>query len=193
MAVGDAISALCQARGDALAVLTMSAIVFWPELREDDYRLLGLMGGAGSIGLGLAIGAPERRVIVVDGDGSLQMQLGVLAAIAGAGPRNLVHAVIDNRIYAVSGGQPTAGSLDWAGMMLAAGYPSAVACQTPEQLGTAVAAATDGPVGIVARCRSERPSLPPAPFASIRSRDEARRLRAALARGRASGKPQALR
>jgi phosphonopyruvate decarboxylase len=74
-------------------------------------------------------------VLVVDGDGSLQMQLGVLAAIAGAAPPNLVHIVIDNGIYAISGGQPTAGPIDWQGVMLAAGYAAVVTCDIPDRLG----------------------------------------------------------
>jgi thiamine pyrophosphate-dependent acetolactate synthase large subunit-like protein len=87
MTVEQATGAILGARGDAVGVVTMSAIAYWSQMREDDYRLMGLMGAAGSIGLGLVIGAPDRRVLVVDGDGSLQMQLGVLAAIADAAPR----------------------------------------------------------------------------------------------------------
>jgi phosphonopyruvate decarboxylase len=86
------------------------------------------MGGASALGLGLALARPERRVIVFDGDGSLLMQLGSLATIAGAGPRNLVHMVFKNGVYHTSGSQEIPGGLtvDFAMMAKAAGYRGAV-------------------------------------------------------------------
>ena len=69
------------------------------------------MGGASSLGLGLALARPDRRVIVFDGDGSLLMQLGSLATIAGAAPRNLVHFLFKNGVYHTSGAQGIPGGL----------------------------------------------------------------------------------
>lgn len=164
-------------RADAIAVVTMSPLGSWGEPGPSDFRLLGTMGAASSIGLGLAVGRPERAVWVVDGDGSLLMQLGVLSAIADAAPPNLTLILIDNGIYAVSGAQPVPGPVDWPALLAAAGL-RAVACETPEQLRTALRDPGEGPRAIVARCERRRPSYPPGLFASIRSDEEAARIRA---------------
>lgn len=171
---------LQEQRGDALAVLTMSPIAFWDE-REDDYRLIGLMGSAGAIGLGLALGRPERRILVVDGDGSLLMQLGVLNAIGGAKPLNLVHVVIDNSMYAISGGQPMPVSTDWPQLMLAAGFRQAVRCETREEIAAALADTADGPLGIAIACEPVRPAYPAGAF-KVNAHEEPHRVRKALQR-----------
>jgi thiamine pyrophosphate-dependent acetolactate synthase large subunit-like protein len=184
MTVEQACAVLSDGRAstDALAVLTMSAIAYWPEPRPDDYRLMGLMGSAAAIGLGLALGIDaDREVWVLDGDGSLLMQLGVLAAVADAAPRNYVHIVFDNSIYAISGAQPTPGPVDFAGLFKAAGYADGVSCQTPDELREAIehAHSTDGPVGISVRCVAERPDYPPGVFA-LNPATEAARVRETL-------------
>ena len=82
------------------------------------------MGGASSLGLGLALARPDRRVLVLDGDGSLLMQLGSLATVAGAAPRNLVHLLFKNGVYHTSGAQGIPGglSVDFVMMAKGAGY-----------------------------------------------------------------------
>ena len=82
------------------------------------------MGSASTIGLGIALAQPGRRVIVVDGDGSLLMQLGSLVTIAGAAPANLLHFVFENGVYETSGSQPLPGEgrFDLADMARGAGY-----------------------------------------------------------------------
>jgi phosphonopyruvate decarboxylase len=180
MDVEQAVSALYDHRDDAIVVMTMSAIAFWPEVGECDFRLVGTMGAAASIGLGLALGVPNRPVWVIDGDGSLLMQLAVTAAIGTAAPRNLVHVVIDNGIYAVSGAQPTPAPRDWAGLLEAAGYHVATVCETPAAVHAAISRTDPGPRAIVARCRRERPAYAPG-WLVVRPADEAARLRRALA------------
>jgi phosphonopyruvate decarboxylase len=93
------------------------------------------MGGASSMGLGLALARPERRVIVFDGDGSLLMQLGSLATVAGARPRNLVHLLFKNGVYHTSGSQEIPGGLtvDFVAMAKGAGYRSALAIHDIEE------------------------------------------------------------
>jgi thiamine pyrophosphate-dependent acetolactate synthase large subunit-like protein len=76
--------------------------------RPANFYTWGSMGVASSIGLGLAIGRPDLRVFVADGDGSLLMNLGSLATIGWTAPPNLVLIVWDNQAYATTGGQPTA-------------------------------------------------------------------------------------
>ena len=181
LSVVQAVEAISEQRGDASAVVTMSALPFWP-LRRDDYRLVSLMGGAGSIGLGLALGKPERDVWVVDGDGSLLMQLGVIPAIAHAGAPNLTHILIVNGVYAVSGAQPTPSPADWERLFLAAGYLSAHTCTTPAEIASALADSGVGPRAVVVMCSAERPSYPPDAFA-IDAAAEAARVRAAYVTG----------
>ena len=71
------------------------------------FHLRGGMGLASSIGLGIAIARPEKKVFVLDGDGSLLMNLGTLATIAHYKPRNLYHIIINNKVLGSVGGYPT--------------------------------------------------------------------------------------
>jgi len=128
MEIEQAVAVLRDECDDAIAVLTMSAIAFWGEPRPQDFRLMGTMGAAASIGLGVAVGVPDRPVVVVDGDGSLLMQLAVVAAVADTAPSNLVHVIVDNGVYAISGAQPTPAPADWVALLLGAGYADAVGC-----------------------------------------------------------------
>jgi hypothetical protein len=75
--------------------------------RPQNLYTWGSMGLASSVGLGLALARPDVRVVVLDGDGSLLMNLGSLATIGLLGPANLVVIVMDNEEYATTGGQPT--------------------------------------------------------------------------------------
>ena len=76
--------------------------------RPQNFYMLGSMGLACPIALGVALAQPKRRVIALEGDGSLLMQLGVLATIATLQPKNLSIVVMDNRAYQITGSQPTA-------------------------------------------------------------------------------------
>jgi phosphonopyruvate decarboxylase len=186
MDIAAACATLQRARNDELAVLTMSAIAYWDDVREDDYRLMGLMGSAGAIGLGLALGLGDRSVWVLDGDGSLLMQLGVTAAIGSAAPRNLTHVVFDNGIYAISGAQPTPSPDDWPGLLRAAGYTTTADCSTVDELATAVVDDSgEGPRAIVVRCEPVRPAYPAGAF-NVNPRVEAYRCRAGLTSGRSA-------
>ena len=113
-------------RGNAICVPTMTTGPAWREMAPDDLSAgcVGFMGGASSLGLGLALSRPERRVVVFDGDGSLLMQLGSLATIAGARPRNLIHLLFKNGVYHTSGAQGIPGGLtvDFVQMAKGAGY-----------------------------------------------------------------------
>jgi thiamine pyrophosphate-dependent acetolactate synthase large subunit-like protein len=90
-----------------------------------DFPLWGAMGGAAMIGLGLALAQPERRVLVVTGDGEMLMGLGALATIAVQGPDNLAVVVLDNERYGETGMQAThtAGPTDLAAVAVGAGIP----------------------------------------------------------------------
>jgi thiamine pyrophosphate-dependent acetolactate synthase large subunit-like protein len=91
--------------------------------RPQNFYMLGSMGLAAPIALGVALAQPRRRVFALEGDGSLLMQLGSLATIANLAPRNLSIIVWDNAMYQITGGQPTAtaGKADLVEMARAAG------------------------------------------------------------------------
>jgi len=148
----DALRAIAAARGDAICVPTMTTAPAWREIAPDDLSVtcVGFMGGASSLGLGLALARPARRVLVFDGDGSLLMQLGALATNAGAGARNLVHFVFKNGVYHTSGAQAVPGGLavDFVLMAKGAGYRDAYAIGELEDLRRRLPAilAAEGPV-----------------------------------------------
>jgi thiamine pyrophosphate-dependent acetolactate synthase large subunit-like protein len=91
--------------------------------RPENFYMLGSMGLAVPIALGVAIAQPERGVIALEGDGSILMQLGCLATVAARAPRNLLVVVMDNGTYQITGGQPTATGLgaDIVGIAKASG------------------------------------------------------------------------
>ena len=91
--------------------------------RPQNFYMLGSMGLAFPIALGVALAQPKRRVIALEGDGSLLMQLGCLATIASLAPKNLTMVVMDNGIYQITGSQPTpaAASADLVAISLASG------------------------------------------------------------------------
>jgi sulfopyruvate decarboxylase subunit beta len=93
--------------------------------RPNFFYLQHAMGLASSLGLGIALARPELKVVVLDGDGSLLMNLGGLTTLARYCPRNLVHVVFDNESLLSVGGFPTATSTgsDIAAMAAAAGVP----------------------------------------------------------------------
>src|SRR5215813_9411500 len=75
--------------------------------RPQNFYMLGSMGLAAPIALGVALAQPKRRVIALEGDGSLLMQLGCLSTIATLAPKNLTMVVMDNGVYQITGSQPT--------------------------------------------------------------------------------------
>ena len=85
----------------------MSRESFSCQDRSENFYLLGSMGLASSVALGVAIHQPRRKVVVMDGDGNILMGLGNLALIGALQPRNLVHLVLDNQTYGTTGDQPT--------------------------------------------------------------------------------------
>jgi phosphonopyruvate decarboxylase len=105
---------------------------------------VGSMGCAAGMGLGVAVNS-ERPVVVLDGDGAALMKMGTLGTIGAYAPRNLIHIVFDNGAYESTGGQPTVSpSVDFAGVAIACGYPSAFRCDDLAGFETAVNAALEG-------------------------------------------------
>jgi len=109
-----------------IVVSTYSSAFDWLEIRPHalNYVAVGAMGLASSHALGLAIGRPDRRVVVLDGDGSLLMNLPTLVTIAEVAPSNLVYFVSVNRTYEANGGHPIPGSsfVDFSAIAKGAGW-----------------------------------------------------------------------
>ena len=95
--------------------------------RPQNFYMLGSMGLAFPIALGVAVAQPKRHVVALEGDGSLLMQLGCLTTIAATAPKNLTLVVMDNGIYQITGGQPTpaAASTDLVAVARGCGLESA--------------------------------------------------------------------
>lgn len=125
----DCFAKIAALRGDAIVVSTYSSAFEW--MRTQPSRLnfisVGAMGQASSHALGIALGLPDERVILLDGDGSLLMNLGTLVTIAETAPCNLLHFVADNGCYEANGSHPIPGRdrVDFAAMARAAGYREA--------------------------------------------------------------------
>jgi len=143
--------------------------------RPANFYMWGAMGLTASVGLGLAIARPSRRVIVLDGDGSLLMNLGALATAAAQAPTNLTHVVWVNGLWQETGGQQiaTAGAADLAAIGRGAGLRQVVEAADPAGLSQALAraAAEPGPWLVVARIQ-ETGSREPPPVRPIHNRDE---------------------
>lgn len=127
MTAASALEVLAARRQDEIVISTMGAGREW--LKHSDHALdlcyiPSAMGHASSIGLGLALARPERQIWVLNGDGSLLMNLGTLASITAAGVENLTMIVVENGVYEVTGGQRVAGSgtVDLAGVARSCGF-----------------------------------------------------------------------
>ena len=75
--------------------------------RPENFYMIGSMGVAPAIGLGVALARPARKVLILDGDGNVLMGMGTLATIGALKPKNVVHIVFDNEVYGSTGNQPT--------------------------------------------------------------------------------------
>jgi len=107
--------------------------------RANHLYVVGGMGTASAIGFGVAHALPRQPVVVIDGDGSALMKLGVFATIGLYQPPNLLHIVLDNEAHDSTGGQQTAsGIVRFAGIAAAANYRSAFAANRPEEIREAV-------------------------------------------------------
>ena len=106
--------------------------IFEARDRPENFYLWNAMGMAASVGLGMAMAAPERRVAILDGDGALLMNLRTLATEGWRAPPNLIHIVFDNRVHHMTGQQPTAtsGPVDLAAIAPGPGFSHAERAET---------------------------------------------------------------
>jgi len=95
--------------------------------RPGNFYMIGSMGLASSIGLGVALAQPERKTLIFDGDGNVLMAMGTLAMIAACAPKNLLHIVIDNEVYESTGSQRTiSNAVPLESVALSCGYRQAL-------------------------------------------------------------------
>ncbi|MCC7347540.1 MAG: hypothetical protein IT538_09110 [Variibacter sp.] len=117
--------------------------------RQQNFYMLGSMGLAIPIGLGVALAQPHRKVFVLEGDGSLLMELGCLSTVAARAPKNLCMLLFDNGVYQITGGQPTpaAATTDFVAVARACGLHDAVWAVDEEDFDSQLdrCLATDGP------------------------------------------------
>ncbi len=130
--------------------------------RPQNFYMLGSMGLAIPIALGVAIAQPNRKVIALEGDGSLLMMLGCLTTVGARQPENLIIVVMDNGAYEITGGQPTATTqgTDLAAIARAAGIPQSHWAADEAHFDSLIdqALSTPGPHLIAARLTSAKPA-----------------------------------
>ena len=144
----DAIAHILDAAGDAVIVATTGKTgreLF--ELREargedhaHDFLTVGSMGHASALALGIALHRPQRRVMILDGDGAALMHMGALTTIGAAAPKNLVHILLNNEAHESVGGAPTAvGSVNLPAVAANVGYHVLPTAETAEELSRTLA------------------------------------------------------
>ena len=149
--------------------------------RPQSFYMIGSMGLAPALALGVALARPQRRAVVFDGDGNLLMNLGILPMIAARRPANLLHLVFDNEVYGSTGNQASPSrEVRLDRVAAAAGFATAVAVSDPESLEEAVRAVqgAPGPHFILVKVTAAEADVPRIPYTPAALRD---RFRAALA------------
>ena len=164
----DATHRLAAALGNDLVIASLghpAYDLFAAGDRDTYFYTWGSMGLASSVGLGLAMAQPDRRVVVLDGDGSLLMNLGSLATIGWVRPANLVVIVWDNGLYGTTGGQDTATArgTDLDAAARAMGISATATVKTLAELDHAMARSRSqsGPWVIVAKVDESAPAVKP--------------------------------
>lgn len=185
----DCVKLFDRLRGDAVVIAAYSTGL---DLRRHSPRPLnlytaGAMGQCSSWGLGLALGMPERKIIVLDGDGSLLMNLGSLVTIANTNPRNLYHFVCENGCYEANGSHPipSQGQIDFAGVARSAGIRRSFTFSDLDQFATELPKllALDGPV--FAALKVVQGEAVPTDYGWINAVERVQELKAALDAGKA--------
>jgi thiamine pyrophosphate-dependent acetolactate synthase large subunit-like protein len=172
----DCLKIVASQAGDTLVVSSAGAMTLeWNALRPSDgnfrVRTLGLCS---SIALGMALGLPHRKIIALDGDGSLLMNLCSLPTIARMRPKNLVHIVFDNEVYEASGSKQTATGCgtDLVGIAAAAGIRNSRWAKSVDEFTEAVVEAIKGSdvyfIGV--KVTTERTQVPPYPVDEVENK-----------------------
>lgn len=172
----DCLRAIAENAANALVVTSAGAVTLeWNALRPSDgnfrVRTLGLCS---SIALGMALGLPRRKVIALDGDGSLLMNLCSLPTLARMRPKNLIHIVFDNEVYEASGSKKTAtaAGTDLVGIARAAGIRQALWAHSVDDFAKVASDAINGDelFFIGAKVTTDRTEVPPYPMDEVENK-----------------------
>ena len=148
--------------------------------RPRNFYMIGSMGLASAIGLGLALARPDVKPVVFDGDGNLLMNLGILPMVGARRPGNFVHVVFDNEVYGSTGNQLSVSrDVRLDRVAAAAGYRTARAATSPAEIKAALGAALaqDGPHFVLIKTTAHEEPVPRIPYPPETIRD---RFRASL-------------
>lgn len=190
----EACEVIQQTAPDAVYVTTMGAMNGMDKLEVDvlSVACVPLMGGAASLGLGIALARPDKTVLVLDGDASLLMELGGLVTVAQAGPANFVHVVFNNSIqFSGLGNLETPGNTvaDFPALAKAAGYRAVRRFASIDELAQQLPGILAGPAPAfielaveseVPKLGTDFPAVEMTDARFTRMGDELRRVRAAL-------------
>lgn len=147
----DAISVVRDTLGDEVALIGTTGKIgrelFTLGHRPNQLYVVGSMGCASAVGLGVHLGsAGRRKVAVLDGDGAALMKMGAMATIGQRAPENFIHVIVDNEAHESTGGQATvSASVDFATVAAGCGYRNAWRADSPETLRAAVSEAASRP------------------------------------------------
>jgi thiamine pyrophosphate-dependent acetolactate synthase large subunit-like protein len=149
--------------------------LFLAKDRPQNFYMWNSMGMASSMGLGLAMARPQQKVIILDGDGALLMNLNSLTTAASRAPKNLIHVVWDNGQFVLTGGQPThkAYRADLAMIARGAGFTQVTSVESQDAFEEAFSHALHipGPWVLIAHIDSQRsPGRPPKSATFIKHR-----------------------
>lgn len=154
----DMMKAVAVYRGDAILIPGRSGR-YWINISDNHALDVEVgdpsMGGHGGLGLGLALARPDKKVMLFDSEGDLQMSLGMLATIAEQAPKNLYHFLIDNGVYATTGGQPVPNADNIAYDVIArgCGYPRSFAFTEVRDFERALPDIMGGPGPVFVACK----------------------------------------
>ena len=144
--------------------------------RPNQLYMVGSMGCASSLGLGLSLAQPDRRIVVIDGDGAALMRMGNLATLGTYGA-NLVHIVLDNEVHESTGGQATvAANVDFASIAAACGYGAAFSGESLELIDALFEESAQGRRTCFGHLKIRRGTLDPLPRPGIGPAQVVRRL-----------------
>jgi phosphonopyruvate decarboxylase len=165
MRLADAVEIIETHREDAIVIASQSARVAWLNVSRNpikDILFAGSMSKESSVALGIALACPDKKVIVLSGDGELLMNLGTLVTIGNQAPKNFYHFVLYNGVYAFTGCQPLPGvdRFRFEGLAREAGYPSAHVFEDTDSLSSKIPEIIDeeGPVFVCLKIKPEEKS-----------------------------------
>ena len=183
MTNAEILEPLARLRKEEIVVTSMSTVRPWGRLSDHDLDFASAdsaMGHTADLALGLALAQPGRRVVCLNGDGSMMMTLGTLATIVESGAENLILFVIDNGTYEITGSQkvPGAGVVKWAEIAAAVGFPRTYRFEDAAEYAEQLEEVLDGDGPVFVQVRVEQGNARPISRSQI---EEARYLKTSLA------------